>query len=118
MPTFPRYDNAAPSGDWPGGVRYGFERERVLKERDWTPAERAAAEVLELRLPEQCWALHESWWDMPEPHITEVETPPSVGWYDVADFPTVPGIMTSHLTVRTAKRYARIRWEALRARAD
>lgn len=110
MPTYPRYDRAAPSGDWPGGVWYGFERERVLKERDWTPAERAAAEVLELRLPEQCWALHESWWDMPEPHITEVETPPSVGWYEAADGADVA---TSRHTVRTAKRYARIRWVAL-----
>lgn len=120
MPTYPRYDNAAPDGDWPGGVRYGFQRERVLKQRDWTDVERAAAGTLRLTLPEQCWAFCESWWDLPEPHITEVESPPSVGWYSAVDFPTVPGIMAyrHRHTVRTAQRYARIRWEALRVRAD
>lgn len=108
-----QHDVQPADGDWPGGPRYGFTRDRVFRERRWTPEEHDRAAELGIALPEMDWRTVELWWDMPRMNTVEVERfgrdEPIVFSPNTLIAPTEEA--TFRRTVRTAKRYGITRWD-------
>jgi hypothetical protein len=101
---------AAPSGDWPGGHRYGLVRDRFMQPYVWSDADRALADAHGITLPEGLgWVTVETWWNQPLANVmhVDVDEAPGVAMYSDEYYART----TVSRRVTTARRYQRWEWD-------
>lgn len=104
---WPFSNELGPTGDWPGGKRYGVERFAEMKARTWTNEERRLAAALGWDLPDVDRRHSETWWDQPRFRTVELvydAEAVTIGAYE----PVGP---TYEQRVVTARKWGRGWWE-------
>lgn len=103
---FKYHDELPPTGEWPGGKRYGFVRLATYSVREWTDEEKARAYDRGDRLPVMWNKITETWWDQPASAVLTYDKETIRATNLAAEMTIVLPIVREHI----AKPYGRWFW--------